>query len=305
MNENASTHREFGGHDPGRPAAEPDSLHICAILPEVETAHSTLQCAIAASKGFAADISAVHVGFDPKRSFVDPEEQDIQQLRALYEGAPEVRTARIKAVVDAFVASTQDSTQDAGHDAPKIVWRDDEGDIAANVALHAYAASLVVIGRPIHMDAADALRSALFGAQRLVLVAPRDVSEPERALGSHVVIGWKPGNSIEQTIEAAMPWLRKAEKISVVWTAKPGAAPYHASARVFFDRIGLNVEIVRLEMGRQNVGAQLLAESRRLGGDCLLIGAFRHGALWESILGGVTRYILNHTEIPVFMMRAK
>ena len=296
MNSNASA-RELASPNSGHPAVAPDSLHICALLPEIETALSTLQCAVAAGQGFAADICAVHVGFDPKHTFVDAEEMDIQQLRDIYEGAPEVRTARIKAVVEAFEASSRASQH--------IAWRNDEGDLIANVVFEAYVASLVVIGRPIHMDAADALHSALFDAHRLVLVAPRDVSDKERTIGRHFVVGWKPGKAIEQTVAAAAPWLRKAEEVSVVWTAKLGAEPYDASARACFAKIGIEVDVIRLEPSRQSVGAQLLAETKRLGGDCLLIGAFRRSALWEAILGGVTHDVLAHTDIPVFLMRAQ
>ncbi len=296
MIENASAGHEFAGCSPP-PAVASGSVRICALLPESETALSTLQCAVAASLGLAAVVSAVHVGFGRKHGAVSAEEQDIQQLRDIYEGAPEARTARIRAVVDAF--------RESAPDAPQIDWRDDQGDIAANVMMEANAASLVVIGRPVHMDAADALHSVLFDAHRLVLVAPRGAAVGERTVGRHIVVGWKPGKAAEQTVEAALPWLRKAERISVVWTAKAGAEPYEASARAFFGQANLAVDVIRLEPGWRSVGAQLLAEARRIGGDCLLIGAFGHRGLWRILLGGVTRDVLGHADIPVFLMRAQ
>lgn len=274
----------------------PASLHICALLPEAETALSTLQCAVAASRGFAADIGAAHIGFDAKHSLVSAEEQDIQRLRDLYEGAPEERLARIKAIVDAFVASHPDGIE--------IHWRNDEGDIAASVAHEAYDASLLVIGRPMHMDAADALHSALFDAHRLVLVAPRNAAR-ERVIGRHIVVGWKPGKPAEQTLEAALPWLKKAEKITFLWAPKLGEPPYSSSAREFIAHLGIEAEVKRIEPEQMSVGAKLLAETTERGGDCLLIGAFRHGAFWQAVLGGVTRDVLTHTEIPILLMRAK
>ncbi len=285
---------ELPGADPHGEAAA--TLRICAILPEAETALSTLQCAVAAARAGSSKICAVHVGFDPEHTFVSAEEQDIQQLRDIYEGGPKQRTARVRAVFDAFLASTPD--------APPMFWRNDEGDIQTNVAREAQTADLFVISRPIHMDAADAFRGALFGAHRLVLRAPRKTNA-QRVLGRHVVVGWKPGAPAEQTVEAALPWLRQAGKVTVLWTEKAGAPPYDASARAFFAKLGIAVEIVRLERDRRSVGVQLLDEASKLGGDCLLIGAFHHGALWQAMLGGVTRDVLNHAEIPVFLMRAK
>ncbi len=276
-------------------AASP-TLHACAILPEVETALSTLQCAVAAAQAGSIEVRAVHVGFDSKQTFVSAEEQDIQQLRDLYEGGPQARTARIKAVFDAFAASTPG--------APPMFWRDDEGDIASNVALEAKSADLLVIGRPIHMDAADALHSALFDAHSLVLVAPRKASA-QRTIGRHIVVGWKPGAPARQAVAAALPWLKQAGKVTVLWTEKVGAPPYDASAREYFARLGIAVEIIRLQRDRRSVGVHLLDEASKLGGDCLLIGAFHHGAIWQAVLGGVTRDVLAHAEIPVLLMRAK
>jgi nucleotide-binding universal stress UspA family protein len=279
--------------DPPEAAAR---LRICALLPEAETALSTLQCAVAAARAGPSDICAVHVGFDPEKDFVSAEEQDIQQLRELREGGPRARTARIRSLFDAFVA--------ASPDAPPIVWRDDPGCLSCHVALEADAAHLVVIGRPVHLDAADALHSALFDARSLVLVAPR-AADAQRTVGAHVVVGWKPGAAAEQAVEAALPWLRKAKRVTVLWTEKAGAAPYDASARALFARLGIAAEIIRLGSDRRGVGAQLLAAATRLGGDCLLIGAYRHGALWQAVLGGVTRDVLAHAELPVFLRRAR
>ena len=271
------------------------TLHICALLPEVETAVSTLQCALAAGRGLSATFCAVHVGFDPRHTLVSAEETDLQQLRDIFEGGPETRTARIKAVARRLPRLRPN--------APAVHWRNDEGDIDANVVLESTMADLLVIGRPTHMDAADALHSALFHAHRLVLVAPREARD-DRTIGERVAIGWKPGMSAEQAIAAALPWLRRAERITVLWAAKPGAEPYDASARAFFASLGLDVEIRRLERRGKSVGLDLLAEAARVG-DCLLTGAYRHGALWESIFGGVTHDLLKHAEMPVFMMRSR
>ncbi len=281
----------------GAESNEKRALHICALLPEAETALSTLQCAVSAASGFDAEICAAHVGFDAHHAFVDAEELEIQQLRELYEGPPEVRAARVKAVVDSF--------RESAPAAPPIAWRDDEGDVEANVALDAARADLIVVSRPVHLDAADAFHAALFGGQRLVLVAPRDVIDGERVIGRHIVIGWKPGAPAEAAALAALPWLKKAAKITVLWGAKPGAGFYEPSARAFFQRLGLNVEILHLARSAGSVGHDLLNETERLGGDCLLIGAYTHGAWWEALFGGVTRDVLAEARIPVFTMRAR
>ena len=49
------------------------------------------------------------------------------------------------------------------------------------------------------------------------------------------------------------------------------------------------------------VGAQLLKLAHELGADLLVMGAYAHGEWREALLGGVTRYVLDHAGLPVLM----
>lgn len=268
---------------------------IVALLPEPETVATCLDCALAATDGFAASISAIHVGFNPKFAFVPPEEIAIQQLRELREGTIADRLARTKAAYDAWVAANP---------AAPIDWTHDEGDVEQLVATETAHADLVVIGNPLRLDGRDAFHATLFWSKRLLLVAPpdpRDAPRPERVIGRHIVVGWKPGDQVKRAARQALPWLERADKVTVVSIEKPGV-DYQASARAFFAELGIAVDCVALRREAGSVGRQLLASCDRLGADSLLIGAFKHGALWEAILGGVTRDVLAAARIPVFMM---
>lgn len=271
------------------------SIRVVALLPEPETVASCLDCALAATRGFAPTVTAVHVGFDAGSARVSAEELAIQQLRERSEGTAAQRRARIRAAFDDWASRAADRVA--------VAWHDGAGDVGARVVDEAGRADLVVIGRPIHLDARDALHSALFRVHRLVLIAPRAMPEGGRAIGHHVVVGWKPGEPARHAVSAARPWLARADRVTVLCVAKPGAEPYEPSALALFGDLGVAAEIVTLGRDSRSVGDQLLGEARRLGGDCLVIGAYKHGALWETLLGGVTRDVLAHAEIPVLMMR--
>ena len=45
----------------------------------------------------------------------------------------------------------------------------------------------------------------------------------------------------------------------------------------------------------------LLDTAHRLSADLLVMGAYAHSPLRELILGGVTQYMLDHADLPVFM----
>jgi nucleotide-binding universal stress UspA family protein len=278
--------------------AGPSPRIIVALLPEPETVATCLDCALAVADGFDAAISAIHVGFNPKFAFVPPEEIAIQQLRELREGTIEARLARTRAAYDAWIAA-------AGGAAP-VRWRDDEGDVGAIVAAETAGADLVVMGNPVRLDGRDAFHSTLFWSKRLLLVAPPDPHAGprpgRRVIGRHIVVGWTRGVGVTRAARAALPWLAKAGKVTVISIEKPGGVPYEASARAFFAELGIAADCIGLNRDKGSVGRQILAAADRLGGDSLLIGAFKHGALWEAILGGVTRDVLAAAHLPVFMM---
>lgn len=268
---------------------------IVALLPEPETVATCLDCALAATDGFGASILALHVGFNPQFAFVPPEEIAVQQLLELREGTIAARLSRTKAAYDAWKATRPTAP---------ISWKHDEGDVGQLVAFETVHADLVVMGNPLRLDGRDAFHATLFWSKRLLLVAPpdpRDGPRPERVIGGHIVVGWKPGEPVKRAARQALPWLRRADKVTVVSIEKPGA-DYLASARAFFAELGIAVDCVALRREPGSVGRQLLASCDRLGADSLMIGAFKHGALWEAILGGVTRDVLAAATLPVFMM---
>jgi len=271
-----------------------DGLRILVLLPEPETVAAALDCAIAASRGRDACVEAVQIGFDPEKGIVSAEELDIQQIRATFEGSAADRRARVTGEFDAWKSRTP---------AGKVVdLRADIGVVEGDVEVEARSVDMIVMGRPSNLDARDALHAALFRTERLVLVVPVTAAGVA-SLGRRIVVGWKPTDQARHAVEASLPWLKTAESVTVVCVDKAGAAPYEPSARELMTSLGVDAAFVTLQRDARSVGVQLLAEAHRLGGDCLLIGAYHHGPLWEAVLGGVTRDVLHHLDLPVFMRR--
>lgn len=276
------------------PGVASGPARIAVLLAEADTVAAGLSAAIAVAAGRPAEIRAVRVGFEPGRSAVAQEEIDIQYLREVSEGPVADRMARTRREFDTWMLRTPS--------APAVAWKVAEGDVGNAVVGEAAGADLLVIGRPVHLDARDALRSALFRTHRLVLVAP-----PERrghaTVGRDVVIGWKPTENARRAVVAAARWLKQAERITALCVAKPGVPPYEPSIRSLLDEVGVAATVTTIARDGRSVGRRLLDEVERIGADSLLIGAYHHGPLWEAILGGVTRDVLTHMNVPVFMMR--
>lgn len=57
-----------------------------------------------------------------------------------------------------------------------------------------------------------------------------------------------------------------------------------------------------MNVGATEVGNMLLAETGRAGGDVLLIGGYGHSRRRELVMGGVTRHVIEHADIPVLLV---
>jgi nucleotide-binding universal stress UspA family protein len=97
-------------------------------------------------------------------------------------------------------------------------------------------------------------------------------------------------------VQAALPLLRQAAHVAVLVagdrprTLPPSLQAAHVAA-----------ETVALPRGEGPIGATLLAAAEAEGADLLVMGAFAHGAWREAILGGVTRHVLAHAQLPVLL----
>jgi len=59
--------------------------------------------------------------------------------------------------------------------------------------------------------------------------------------------------------------------------------------------------IHRFVIGRGAVGQSLLREAHGIGADLLVMGAYAHSRAIEALLGGATRDVLSHVDMPVLL----
>ena len=63
----------------------------------------------------------------------------------------------------------------------------------------------------------------------------------------------------------------------------------------------IRAELHVLPIGPGVFGQALLNKAHELGADMLVMGAYAHSPLREALLGGVTRHMLAHADLPVLM----
>ena len=195
---------------------------------------------------------------------------------------------------------------------------DDEA--AGGISLLARYADLVVISQ---YNAADKSPSVmrdfpayvLLNSGKPVLIVPYALSQAQLAQAHHpaaarnVLVSWNGSKEASRAVSAALPLLQRAGQVHVaVFDAQLHAAEHgdHPGADLlqFLARHGVQAKLLLLDGGatrRGDIGEALLTQVSELSADLLVMGAYGHSRLRETILGGVTRTVLQSMTIPVLM----
>jgi nucleotide-binding universal stress UspA family protein len=161
---------------------------------------------------------------------------------------------------------------------------------------------MIVLARPgpeWQSPAMITLESALFESGRPVLIAPP--SAP-RSLGTNVLIAWNCSTEQARTTADAMPFLRQAERITIVTVegatvAGPSGEEMARALKVN----GISAEPITLKARKGGAGEALLSKADELGCDLIVKGAYTQSRLRQMIFGGTTRYVLANAKLPVLM----
>lgn len=147
----------------------------------------------------------------------------------------------------------------------------------------------------------EVLEGALMDTGRPLLVAPATVV-PETLLGT-VVIAWKDAPEAARAVAAALPLLKRAERVVIVSVAG-GADPRAYTADRLLRSLrwhNPNTSVRQLDRARRKPVDALLGEAHDLGASLIVMGGYSHSRLREVVFGEFTQRILAGVEVPVLM----
>jgi|TARA_R110002072_G_scaffold11668_14_gene52340 nucleotide-binding universal stress UspA family protein len=189
----------------------------------------------------------------------------------------------------------------------ELEWLVVNGEHLKELTYQAHVADITIVSQPSEASyLEDHIRTRL--AEELVmasgspvLILPRRDEEPLPVFGRHIMVAWNPSREAVRAVRDALPLLINAEKVSVVTIGKtPEDMASESEVVAFLARHGVPAEpySVRKE---QSVGPQLLSTAQVLNCDMIVMGAYGHSRIYELVMGGATRHVMNHTERPVLM----
>ena len=140
---------------------------------------------------------------------------------------------------------------------------------------------------------------ALFDSGRPLLMVPSSgaMKQPK-----NVAIFWNGSAQAARAVDAALPILKLAETVSVLWV-EGGEAEGHVQTGVadYLAWHGVTASMVHHKPEDRAFGEQLHDEAVKSGADLVVMGGYSHSRLREFILGGVTQFMLENTTLPVLM----
>lgn len=187
-------------------------------------------------------------------------------------------------------------------------WRALEGDPTQVTAVHGRYSDLIIVGQvnparepdlPVPLP-----EDLVFEAGRPILVVPYAGRFP--TVGERILIGWNASREAARALGDAMPVLAKAKRLTVMAVNptpgasglgdEPGADIARHLAR-HFNR----VEASHIATRAIEPGDSILNTVSDESCDLVVMGAYGRSRLRELVLGGMTRYMLQHMTVPVLM----
>ena len=189
-------------------------------------------------------------------------------------------------------------------------WREEQGSLEHIVARHALYADLTVVTKGSFEDPRNYPNPTL--AENIVMDTGRPVLVIPNAghfedFGKRVLVCWNASREAVRAINDAMPFLQKADKVTVlavnpqeVSSGDHGAIPC-ADIALYLARHGVKTEAATTQSDISDVGEIILSRAFDIDADLIVAGAFGHSRTREWILGGVSKTLLHDTTVPTFM----
>ena len=270
---------------------------ILAVVERPKAAARTLAGAqrLAVLTG-AARINVLAIRVPPIATIMPTEQVLSRQNENRIRAEERTRADGLKRAYDFWAAATQSQ-------GIATEWSDLEGRADTIVGEWGRRADYVVIKRPGNRTLEPerwAIHAALFETDRPILVVPPE--RPPTPFGRRVAIAWRDDPRTVKAVLASLRCLARAEHVHVLAGMREGAPqPRYPDVLAEHD---LRADLHLLPItGPRVFGATLLAKAHELGADMLILGAFVHQPVMGLALGGVTRHMLTHADLPMLMRR--
>lgn len=194
-----------------------------------------------------------------------------------------------------FVANLRDAGIDG-------TWVAKHGPAGLEIARLARMTDLVVLGQrdPDHSTALTTPEDVVLACGRPVLMVPYAGRFDD--VGENAIIAWNGSRESARAAHDGLPLLGRAKKVLVLSiNPEPDQEELRDGLVRNLIHHGLDASSETHVVNGASPAEVVLSHVANIGGDLVVMGAYGHSRLRETILGGMTRDILRGMTVPVLM----
>lgn len=176
------------------------------------------------------------------------------------------------------------------------------GHLPSAVVPFARIADINIFARTNDIDDPDwggLIQIALFESGRPTLLVSSIVPD---SIAKRIVVAWNGSAEAARAVAMTMPILQQAEAVFIVTVNDDDNDHDPAKLAETLEMNGITATPVSTNADQKSVSSTLMAKAAKVHADMIIIGAYSHNRFGEMIFGGVTRDLLDGSDIPVLMV---
>ena len=121
-----------------------------------------------------------------------------------------------------------------------------------------------------------------------------------------VFLAWDSSEGAASAAHAALPYLKAAKEVVVgcidpVMTSDRDGQDPGTDVAGWLSHHGCKVTVSQFPSGGRDIGRCIQDRAQEIGADLVVMGAYGHARMIQTVLGGTTRSMIEQTNLPVFL----
>lgn len=183
-------------------------------------------------------------------------------------------------------------------------WRCFDGSVAETLIGQSRLADIVIISQPgasrqINGQPLPIVGDVVLNTSAPVLVVP--IGCQHFAVNGATMLAWNGSAEAAHAMRLTVPLLRRASCVHIVEVTDDASGMPATDAATYLARHGVPCEVHDWPAKGRRTSVALLHAVAELDAGYLVMGAYGHSRLRETVLGGVTRELIQSTTVPLLL----